>query len=73
MIVYKLNLIAIVAIVLSVSLVTASAVMEVFSLTNTSKVNSTRDVMGNFVKGNSTSLKGIGNDLMKNYPGNSSY
>jgi hypothetical protein len=68
----KLNLIAIVAVLLSVSLITASIVVQAFSQTNSSKGNATRDIMGNLVQGNSTSMKGTGNNLSKDYPTNAS-
>ncbi|MGN6709022.1 MAG: hypothetical protein ACTHKF_06700 [Candidatus Nitrosocosmicus sp.] len=68
----KFNLIAIVAVLLSVSMITSSFVVEAFSQTNSSKGNATRDIMGNFVHGNSTSMKGTGNNLTKDYPTNAS-
>jgi hypothetical protein len=68
----KLNLIAIVSVLLSVSLITTSLVAEAFSQTNSSKGNATRDIMGNYVHGNSTSMKGTGDNLTKDYPTNAS-
>jgi hypothetical protein len=68
---FKLNLIAIVAIVASVSLFAGMVAAPIFAQGNSSG-NNTRDSMGNFIKGNTSSMTNNGHSLMKSYPTNSS-
>ena len=68
---FKLNLIAIIAIVASVSLFTGMVTAPIFAQGNSSG-NNTRDNMGNFIKGNTSSMTNNGHSLMKSYPTNSS-
>ena len=68
---FKLNLIAIVAIVASLSLFAGMVTAPIFAQGNSSG-NNTRDSMGNFIKGNTSSMTNNGHSLMKSYPTNSS-
>jgi hypothetical protein len=67
----NLNLIAIVAIVASVSLFAGIVVAPIFAQGNSSG-NNTRDDMGNFINSNNSSMTNNGHSLMKSYPTNSS-
>jgi hypothetical protein len=68
---FKLNLIAIVAIVATVTLVAGMVTAPIFAQGNSSG-NNTRDSMGNFIKGNTSSMTNNEHSLMKSYPTNSS-
>jgi hypothetical protein len=69
----KLNIITIITIVLSISLFIAPSITAAFSQTNTNKGNASRDTFGNLIHGNSTSMKGTGNNLTKDYPTNATF
>jgi hypothetical protein len=68
---FNLNLVTVVAIVVSVSLFAGMVTAPIFAQGNSSG-NNTRDSMGNFVKGNTSSMTNNGHSLMKSYPTNSS-
>jgi hypothetical protein len=69
----KLNLIAIVAIVAaSVSLFAGMITSSQIFAQGNSSGNNTRDGMGNFINGNTSSMTNNGHSLIKSYPTNSS-